>query len=166
MIKGDFRDQHTDTVPRPRWRRADQRPGRGDAGPRSRPEWTARFATHLPLEGQGDLWHPNPDVLLVPGLIPAGQADEADGGHHLEGRWNYVSGVEFADWALIAAPTSDKSRFFAVPRKDFDFECTWDAVGMRATGSHTLRVSGAFVPHHRSVSFSDVMAGINHVSRA
>ncbi|MCW2569904.1 MAG: hypothetical protein JWN54_4001 [Mycobacterium sp.] len=128
--------------------------------------YTARFAAHLPLEGQHDLWSASPDVLLVPGLVPAGHAVEADGGHRLEGRWNYVSGVEFANWALIAAPTQNSPRFFALPRKDFTFERTWNAVGMRATGSHTLLVAGAYVPIHRSVPFPDVTGGVNHVSHA
>ncbi len=128
--------------------------------------YTARFASHLPLEGQRELWDADPNVLMVPGLVPAGQAEEADGGHKLTGRWNYVSGVEFADWALIAAPTSAAPRFFAVPHQEFTFERTWNAVGMRATGSHSLLCSGVFVPEHRSVSFPDVMGGINHVSTA
>ncbi|WP_207944642.1 acyl-CoA dehydrogenase family protein [Actinomadura rubrisoli] len=128
--------------------------------------YTGRFAAHLPDEGQRDLWGESPDALLVPGLVPAGEAERADGGFVLRGRWRYVSGVEFADWALIAGPAPGglEPRFFAVPRADFEVEETWDAVGMRATGSHTLVVREAFVPEHRSVPFKEVMGGINHVS--
>lgn len=128
--------------------------------------YTGRFAAHLPIEGQRDLWGESPDVVLVPGLIPQGEAEEADGGFRLNGRWAYVSGVEFSDWAFIAGPAKGEvePRFFAVPRGDFTIEETWNAIGMRATGSHTLVASDVFVPEHRAVSFAEVMGGINHTS--
>lgn len=128
--------------------------------------YTGRFAAHLPEDGQRDLWGRDPGALLVPGLVPAGEAEPADGGFTLRGRWHYVSGAGFADWALIAgpAPGGIEPRFFAVPRSAFEIEETWDAVGMRATSSHTLRVRETFVPGHRSVPFKEVMGGVNHVS--
>lgn len=90
------------------------------------------------------------------------------GGFLLRGRWRYVSGVEFADWAFISGPAGGgiEPRFFAVPRADFTFEPSWDAVGMRATGSHTLVVDEAFVPAHRTALFKEVMGGMNHTSQA
>lgn len=129
--------------------------------------YTGRFAAHLPVDGQRDLWDGTPGALLVPGLVPAGSAEETEGGFLLRGRWRYVSGVEFADWALIAgpAPGGIEPRFFAVPRADFTFERTWDAVGMRATGSHTLIVDEVFVPAHRTVLFKEVMGGLNQTSQ-
>ncbi|RFS81294.1 hydrolase [Actinomadura spongiicola] len=130
--------------------------------------YTGRFAAHLPIDGQRDLWDGTPETLLVPGLVPAGSADVTEGGFLLRGRWRYVSGVEFADWALIAgpAPGGIEPRFFAVPRADFTFERTWDAVGMRATGSHTLVVDEVYVPAHRTVPFKEVMGGVNTTSQA
>jgi alkylation response protein AidB-like acyl-CoA dehydrogenase len=130
--------------------------------------YSARFAAHLPVDGQRDLWGESPNTRVVPGLVPAGTAEQADGGFLVRGRWRYVSGVEFADWALIAgpAPGGIEPRFFAVPRADFTIERTWDAVGMRATGSHSLVLSRAFVPERRSVSFKEVMAGVNHAATA
>ncbi|MEV0667863.1 acyl-CoA dehydrogenase family protein [Actinomadura luteofluorescens] len=130
--------------------------------------YTGRFAAHLPVEGQRDLWDGTPGALLVPGLVPAGSAEETEGGFLLRGRWRYVSGVEFADWAFISGPAGGgvEPRFFAVPRADFTFEPTWNAVGMRATGSHTLVVDEAFVPAHRTALFKEVMGGLNHTSQA
>ncbi|NYE14563.1 acyl-CoA dehydrogenase family protein [Actinomadura citrea] len=130
--------------------------------------YTGRFAAHLPIEGQRDLWDGTPGTLLVPGLVPAGSAEETEGGFLLRGRWRYVSGVEFADWAFISGPAGGgiEPRFFAVPRADFTFEPSWDAVGMRATGSHTLVVDEAFVPAHRTALFKEVMGGMNHTSQA
>ncbi|WP_141585738.1 hypothetical protein [Actinomadura sp. WMMA1423] len=130
--------------------------------------YTGRFAAHLPIEGQRDLWEGSPGTLLVPGLVPAGSAEETEGGFLLRGRWRYVSGVEFADWAFISGPAGGgiEPRFFAVPRADFAFEPSWDAIGMRATGSHTLVVDEAFVPDHRTALFKEVMGGMNHTSQA
>jgi alkylation response protein AidB-like acyl-CoA dehydrogenase len=127
--------------------------------------YSARFSTHLPIEAQEEFWGNGPDALWVTGLVPAGQAQAVEDGFVLNGRWSYVSGAQFAEWALLAGPRQGPAaappRFFAVPRADFTIEETWNTVGMRGTGSHTVVLSDVTVPAHRTVALAEVAAGAN-----
>jgi alkylation response protein AidB-like acyl-CoA dehydrogenase len=128
--------------------------------------YQARFGAYLPVEGQEEVWSKGPDTRLVCSMIAAGvEAEPTAGGWNLSGRWLYVSGVEFADWAVLSsglpAGEGDRSvRVLAVPREEFVHESTWSSVGMNATGSHTLVVERAFVPEHRSFLWDDMRQGI------
>ncbi|USQ84488.1 acyl-CoA dehydrogenase [Streptomyces phaeoluteigriseus] len=132
--------------------------------------YTARFAAYLPAEGQAEIWADGPDSRLVSSLVSTtATALAADGGWRLSGTWTYASGVEFSDWALVMAMVAGadeqrQARFFAIPRDAYRIEETWDTVGMRATGSHTLVVEEVFVPGHRSFLMDDMFAGRGAVS--
>jgi two-component flavin-dependent monooxygenase len=121
----------------------------------------ARMGAFLPEAGQRELWASGPDVLVVAGINPSGEVTEVAGGWRLTGAWEYTSGVDFADWALVCGPVSspEEVRFFLLPRADFRIEDTWCATGMRGTGSNTLVVNRAVVPRHRSFRRSELLAG-------
>jgi alkylation response protein AidB-like acyl-CoA dehydrogenase len=114
----------------------------------------ARMGAYLPLDGQADLWADSPDVFVAGALIPTGTATAAPGGWRLTGEWPFTSGVDHADWALVAAAVGSdgaaRPMFFAVPRADFTVAVTWSSVGMRGTGSNTLVLGDAFVPARRA----------------
>src|SRR3712207_4111273 len=67
-----------------------------------------------------------------------------DGGYHISGAKTFCSGAGHADAYLVAArSTADDSQVsqFLVPAGEgLRVEETWDALGMRATGSHDLHV--------------------------
>lgn len=129
---------------------------------------SARYATHLPRLGHDELWGSSPDTFIVTAQPPMGKATPAQGGHRLSGRWSYVSGVDFADWALVcgmvATGGEPEARFFALPRKDFTVVEGWDNAGMRATASHTVIVDDVFVPEHLSYLRADFVSGKNSTS--
>lgn len=121
-----------------------------------------RMAAHLPEEGRARVWEKGPDAFVVGALMAAGTTVPASGGYRLSGRWSYVSGVDFADWALVCGRLPGEvgtPAFFAVPRSDFRIEQTWDNVGMRATGSHSLTVDDVFVPAGQAFPLARLMAG-------
>ncbi|MEV7088427.1 acyl-CoA dehydrogenase family protein [Streptomyces sp. NPDC093085] len=132
-----------------------------------------RMASFLPAEGCAEVWAEGPDALLVGGLVPAGTATARDGGWVLDGTWPFVSGVEFSAWALLCGRVrgpegggaggdgrdGGELRFFAVRRDAYRIRETWDSLGMRATGSHTLLVEDAFVPAARSFPYADLLRG-------
>lgn len=128
--------------------------------------YSGRFAAYLPQAGQEIIWGSGADKVIVSGLVASGSAYEAEGGYSISGRWLYVSGCEFGDWALLCGPAGDpnEARFFAVPRSDYFFEQTWDSVGMKATGSHTLGVNNVFVPAELTFPRAAIMAGRNEAS--
>ena len=70
--------------------------------------------------------------------------EAVDGGYRIHGSKTFCSGAGHADAYLIAArSTADPSQVsqFLVPAGDgLRVEETWDALGMRATGSHDLHV--------------------------
>ncbi|MFC1416193.1 hydrolase [Streptacidiphilus cavernicola] len=128
--------------------------------------YSARFAAHLPQEGHRALWGANPDAVIATALMPSGKAAAADGGWRVNGRWGYVSGVDFADWVLLcgAIPAPEgppQLRFFALPRGSYQVSKTWDSIGMRATGSHTVLVDDVLVPAHLSFDRTDMITGRN-----
>jgi alkylation response protein AidB-like acyl-CoA dehydrogenase len=68
----------------------------------------------------------------------------------------------------VARPGGDgppELRFFALRRDAFTVERTWDSVGMRATGSHTVVIDDVLVPEHLSFARGDMLTGRNATSQ-
>lgn len=129
-----------------------------------------RIAAYLPEQAQREIWGHGPDTLIAASVMPpAGQATAVAGGWLLRGEWGRASGVDFADWALVACPVSDgardTARIFAVPTRDCLVKDTWRAVGMRGTGSNSLTLDDVFVPAHRTVELADLLH-TRHPARA
>jgi alkylation response protein AidB-like acyl-CoA dehydrogenase len=89
----------------------------------------------------------------------------ADGGHRVSGTWHYASGIDVASWVglLVPVPGDDGAAVDSVVLVEqaafaIDHE-SWTTLGMRGTGSKTVRLDGAFVPHHRRMAWSDLQAG-------
>ena len=125
-----------------------------------------RMTGFLPEEGRRAVWAEGPEVLVVGALVPGGQALAEPGGWRLSGSWPYVSGVHSSDCALLAcrvpAPgtAAPEVRFLLAPRAAYRVEETWQTVGMRGTGSHTLVLDEPlFVPESHSFVHTDLLAG-------
>ncbi len=135
-----------------------------------------RYAACLPPEGQREVWESSPDVRIAASIQPAGDARRLPAGWLLSGEWACVSGVEHADWLLLAAMapreadgTGDaamRCRFFAVPASEVTVRDTWQSTGLRGTGSHTAVVESAFVPDHRTCLMADALSGTPGIDRA
>jgi alkylation response protein AidB-like acyl-CoA dehydrogenase len=106
-----------------------------------------------------------------------------DGGYHIKGAKTFCSGAGHADGYLVAARSSadpsQVSQFLVPPGEGLRVEETWDALGMRATGSNDLHVdvtvpSGALLggveglalvvaqlaPHWMVASYAAVYVGV------
>ncbi|MFF3419731.1 hydrolase [Streptomyces sp. NPDC002698] len=109
-----------------------------------------RAAHHLPPAGQEQLWADGPDTLVAGGVTPNGTATALEGGWSLSGSWPAVSFAERAQWILLSATPRGTDgggqRICLVPAAHVRVDRTWDAVGMQATGSHTVAVRQVFVP--------------------
>ncbi|MCX5562400.1 acyl-CoA dehydrogenase family protein [Streptomyces sp. NBC_00038] len=128
--------------------------------------WAAhgRFASLLPEEGQKEIWGEGPDVRIAAALMPrSGSASRTPGGWLLHGEWDLASGVESAHWILLVAPEATEpdrpARLFAVPRSLVTVHDTWNATGLRATGSNTVLLDATVVPDTRSIPFARLLAG-------
>ncbi|MFF7366322.1 acyl-CoA dehydrogenase family protein [Streptomyces tricolor] len=123
-----------------------------------------RMATYLPEAGQRALWQRTPDTFIACGLVASGTATEEGDGWRVRGVWQYVSGIHFSDWALVACPVpagddGHEVRFLLLPRSAYTVEDSWFTVGMRATGSDSLRIDDAFVPKEYSFPRGALLAG-------
>ncbi|MFF7870991.1 acyl-CoA dehydrogenase family protein [Streptomyces qaidamensis] len=133
----------------------------------------ARLAAHLPEQGRRDLWERTPDVRIAASVVPpAGTAEEARrpqaanpagdtaDGWWLEGTWHHASGVDHAHWILLASRTGGAAdptvRLFAVPLEECEVSDTWHTLGLRGTGSNTVRLERTFVPAHRTCTLADL----------
>jgi 3-hydroxy-9,10-secoandrosta-1,3,5(10)-triene-9,17-dione monooxygenase len=111
---------------------------------------------------QDEVWGADPSTRMSSSYAPTGRAEPVSGGHQLTGRWSFSSGSAHATWVLLGGIVLDADgrpadyRTFLLPASDYVIDDVWDTVGLRGTGSNDIVVGGAFVPEHRSLSFSDV----------
>jgi len=95
----------------------------------------------------------------------SGEIREVDGGYHLvNGAGRFCSGIDFASWVIVGSAVQRDSRppeprFFVIPRAEIEIIDDWHTVGMRGTGSRSIRIPESFIPAHRSVSLEELLAG-------
>ena len=104
---------------------------------------------------------------LVATVIRLGGAppQKVEGGYRFanaEGR--FCSGIDHSDWIIVGAAVDNGSaardpRYFLLPRTDIEVIDDWYTLGMRGTGSRSIRIRDAFVPDYRSLAFADMVAG-------
>ncbi|MCL4798989.1 MAG: acyl-CoA dehydrogenase family protein [Burkholderiales bacterium] len=126
--------------------------------------WTVgNYAIHHHMLAQYDeraqeeVWGSNPDAKIASGIAyPQGRARKVDGGYVISGHWNFSSGVVGADWNMLAVLVRDGERVVdhrmcLVPPADYEIVDDWQVLGMRATGSQSVRAKDVFVPEHRAL---------------
>jgi alkylation response protein AidB-like acyl-CoA dehydrogenase len=96
-------------------------------------------------------------------------ARPVDDGYVFNGRWQFSSGTDACDWIILGALRGDadgkpvmppQMLHMILPRKDYQIvEDSWDAVGLRGTGSKDIIVKDAFVPDYRTMDATKVMDG-------
>ena len=144
--------------------------GQGDASV----AWTfANLASHhwmlamFDQRAQELVWSKNPDTLIASSFIfPAGRARKVEGGYVLRGSWPFSSGVNCSEWNMLASVVSSEDdadgieyRIFLLPKNDYRIKDTWDATGLRGTGSNDVEVNDAFVAEHMTVGVHEVAGG-------
>jgi len=99
-------------------------------------------------------------------IFPAGRARKVEGGYRLRGSWPFSSGVASCDWNMLASVVSPDDeadgieyRIFLINRDDYRILDTWDAAGLRGTGSNDVEVRDAFVADAMTVAVSDLAGG-------
>ncbi|MFJ8848570.1 acyl-CoA dehydrogenase family protein [Streptomyces cyaneofuscatus] len=110
-----------------------------------------------------EVWGEDRDAAVVATLTPGGEGRAVDGGLIVSGRWGFASGVDHAQWAVMAvapaAGVQEAPRIVLVPLAELTVEDTWQVAGMAATGSNTLVADGVHVPAHRILDMGGVLAG-------
>lgn len=125
------------------------------------------FASYWPLQAQADLWGESPDNLLAGTVMPTGNCGHAEGGYFIKGRWPWASNCENSNWFFISAMlpavdgVSPGPGWFLTPRESLSVDqASWFVSGMQGTGSKVIfSEQPVFVPEHRVIRFSDILAG-------
>lgn len=131
--------------------------------------WTIGFyALHnwmLALFGeraQEEAFGTRPFLAPAP-LAPTGRGLPADGGIRLTGRWSWATGVTHGNWLIVGALCGPDDALWPalalLPASEAVIDDVWHTDGMRATGSHDVSVTDAFVPEHRLVKVADIYGG-------
>lgn len=119
---------------------------------------------------QREVWEPNPDALIASSIaLAAGRARKVEGGFIVNGRWPFSSGVDNADWNMLAVTvygddgrTAVDWRLCLVPKADYEIIDTWYAMGMVATGSKDVAAKELFVPERRALALRMCRGGADH----
>jgi 3-hydroxy-9,10-secoandrosta-1,3,5(10)-triene-9,17-dione monooxygenase len=133
----------------------------------------ANLASHHWMLGMFDkraqdlVWDKDVDALIASSFIfPAGRARKVEGGYRLRGSWPFSSGVASCEWNMLASVVSTEDeadgieyRIFLVHKNDYRILDTWNAAGLRGTGSNDVEVRDAFVAAALSVAVSDLAGG-------
>jgi alkylation response protein AidB-like acyl-CoA dehydrogenase len=117
-----------------------------------------------PLQAQIDVWGDDPQALASSSLAPRAAAERVAGGWRLNGEYSFSSGSTYARWAIIGAflgQPGDPAHigYLLVPFSDIEIIDDWHVLGLAGTGSRSLRVQDVFVPEHRCVKLSELLAG-------
>lgn len=144
--------------------------GQGDASV----AWTfANLASHhwmlamFDRRAQDLIWGKDPNALIASSFIfPAGRARKVEGGYVLRGSWPFSSGVNCSEWNMLASVVSSEDdadgieyRIFLLPKSDYRIKDTWDATGLRGTGSNDVEVNDAFVAAPMTVGVHELAGG-------
>jgi 3-hydroxy-9,10-secoandrosta-1,3,5(10)-triene-9,17-dione monooxygenase len=134
--------------------------------------WVANiYAEHaylvamFPDEAQQDVWGSNPDARIAASVVPVqNPIERVSDGWRLTGRWSFASGIFHADWVAVAnviETQDDEPDYlnFLIPASDYVIDDDWHTMGMAGTGSATVVLDNLFVPDHRTVANSAVVAG-------
>lgn len=114
---------------------------------------------------QQEVWGANPEALIASGIAyPQGSGRAAPGGFTVSGRWNFSSGVNVADWNMLAATVRDGDkvvdhRMCLLHKSEYQVVDDWHVLGMRSTGSMTVVAKDVFVPEHRALCMYDACGG-------
>jgi 3-hydroxy-9,10-secoandrosta-1,3,5(10)-triene-9,17-dione monooxygenase len=117
-----------------------------------------------PEQAQIDIWGDDPRAVASSSLAPRAVAERVPGGWRLTGQYSFSSGSTYAKWAIIGAfldKPGDAAAiaYLLVPFTDIEIIDDWHVLGLAGTGSRSLRLRDVFVPEHRCVLLSELLAG-------
>lgn len=119
------------------------------------------FLQNMTEEQAEKLYSPANAVIAGSGYA-TGEAHEEEMGYRVSGKWRYCSGAPYA--SMFTANTiiwhegkeTDEMRACIFMPDQVEIVEDWNAMGLKGTGSHTIIVKDAFIPHDRTFSVSEL----------
>ncbi len=119
-----------------------------------------------PREAQDEVWGDDPKNLVAGILIQSlGRYERVDGGYRVSGRWPFVTGVDTCDWCIVSgyeqgrAGQHESHLHFLIERGEIEILDTWNALGLRGSGTNDVRLQEFFVPARRALSMEALRGG-------
>lgn len=119
----------------------------------------------MPTQTQDEIFGADRDARVAGVIAPSADTRRVDGGIVASGKWFWASGSLHASWGMLGVIATDASgrrsdQYLAfVPMSELSIEYTWNASGMRGTGSNCLIADNVFIPDHRMISLTDAVEG-------
>jgi 3-hydroxy-9,10-secoandrosta-1,3,5(10)-triene-9,17-dione monooxygenase len=120
---------------------------------------------------QEEVWGKDPEAMIASGIAyPQGNGKRVGsgeaGGFVISGRWNFSSGVNIADWNMLAVTVRDGEkvvdhRMCLLHKSEYQVVDDWYVLGMRSTGSMTVVAKDVFVPEYRALCAYDLRGGVS-----
>ncbi len=123
------------------------------------------IASHWPEQAQRELFAGG--YFAAPHRpMPLGTCTPVPGGYGVSGAWSYCSGIPYASHVVVGAFLKNGQEppvivQVVLPRGAYEILDDWgdDAtMGMRASGSNSVKVADAFVPEHHVVAIDSLGA--------
>jgi 3-hydroxy-9,10-secoandrosta-1,3,5(10)-triene-9,17-dione monooxygenase len=118
----------------------------------------AVVAAHFPEKTQAEVFGEDGHFICPHRVGVPVQVKKVEDGYEIDGEWGYSSGAPYSTHfignAAVEEDGKQKGLGFIVPREDYEILDDWggdSVLGMRASGSNTIRVK-AFVPEHRVIA--------------
>ena len=108
----------------------------------------------FPEAAQDEVFGDGRDGLVAGTLSSQGVARKVDDGFRVDGRWQFCSGVDHADWVILGCAdpaTRAPVVHVVVPRVELELDDTWHVMGLQGTGSKDVLAHDVFVPEHRAI---------------
>ncbi len=107
----------------------------------------------FPAEAQDEVFG-NGGGLVAGTLSWQGVATPSKGGYRINGRWQFGSGVDNADWVMLGCADANGAPLVHVvmPVAEIEVDDTWHVFGLQGSGSKDLVATDVFVPEHRTVN--------------
>jgi 3-hydroxy-9,10-secoandrosta-1,3,5(10)-triene-9,17-dione monooxygenase len=119
------------------------------------------LASHFEESVQRELFGPDGDFRASYVAAPAGMPkfERREGGYEVTGLWTFASGIPVANHFLgggfIPGPEGLRAVMIVVPCTDIEIVPDWGgdaAMGMQASGSHSVRIKERFIPDSHIVA--------------
>jgi indole-3-acetate monooxygenase len=120
----------------------------------------------LPETVAREIFVTDPETILGGAVAPSGHAVPVDGGYLVSGHWQWGSGCQNCQWMAAGSLVMDgdkprqnangepEIRLMFYPAQQGEILDTWDAAGLRGTGSHDFRINEVFIPAEHSLLMS------------
>lgn len=104
---------------------------------------TSLVGGYLPIEGAREVFA-DPSEAACGVFAPMGKGVREEGGVRVKGRWSFASGCEHSAWRLVGFVIEGGEMRQGLVRADrMRIVDTWNAAGLRGTGSHDLVIDDA-----------------------